>query len=84
MYICLLHNEPLAYDGMVLKTKACVKAMCGYSSTVHESKQTKSKPNPKEIIKYAVNEYRKAYEQLTRDGYPDKLADKLAKDVVLK
>jgi len=53
------------------------------SQTVPEPEEV-PKVNPKDLIKWALDEYTKTYNRLVKDGYPEALAAKLAKEAVMK
>ena len=80
LYVCVLHNIPLAVlqGTMIIKTDACLKAS---RLRVQQLEDPPVVP-VKEQIRLAVAEYRKVYAQLTKEGYPDSIADKCAKEAV--
>jgi len=39
---------------------------------------------PKDLMTYAIKEYRKLYQNLLRQGFPEPIADKIAQEGVLK
>jgi hypothetical protein len=39
---------------------------------------------PKDLMAYAIKEYRKLYQNLLRQGFPEPIADKIAQKEVLK
>lgn len=84
-FVCVLHNMPLVVEEgcLIRKDKACIRNMAYKSQTVPEPEEV-PKVNPKDIIKWALDEYTKTYNRLVKDGYPEALAAKLAKEAVLK
>ena len=78
VFVCVLHNEPLAVMSgyLISKTKACIAKQ----GTVEDAPIVP----PKELIKFAVTEYRKIYKSLLAQGIPESLADKMAQAEVLK
>lgn len=82
-FVCVLHNIPLVVEegSLIKKAEQCLKNIAYRSQTVPEPAE---KPiiKPKELIKWALNEYTKTYNQLIRDGYPEALAIKFAKEAV--
>jgi len=73
----VLHNEQLAAIGvMISKCPACLK-----KQGVVEDVPTVP---PKDLMTYAVKEYRKLYQDLLRQGFPEPIADKMAQEGVLK
>lgn len=84
IYVCVLHNLPLNFDGKVLKTEACRRAVAGFDDRIDPEPDVTIKVDRKEVMKYAVTQYRKAYLKLIDEGYVDMLADKFAKESVLK
>lgn len=76
-FTCVLHNEQLALTGvMISKCPACLK-----KQGVVEDVPTVP---PKDLMTYAVKEYRKLYQDLLRQGFPEPIADKMAQEGVLK
>lgn len=77
-YRCALYNEMLSTSQgtLVEKTRACVKAGCGFNSEVVD--EVTPAIEPQAIISMAINEYRKVYKSLRDQGYPEPMADKLA------
>lgn len=84
-FVCVLHNMPLVVEEgcLIRKDKACIRNMAYKSQTVPEPEEV-PKVNPKDIIKWALDEYTKTYNRLVKDGYPEALAAKLAKEAVMK
>ena len=39
---------------------------------------------PKDLMAYAIKEYRKLYQDLLHQGFPEPIADKMAQEGVLK
>lgn len=80
-YVCVLHNMPLdTVEGiLVKKDMACIRATAGFTSEVEDDIQV----DPKTVMKFTLQEYRKAYRQLTAQGYPDAMADKLAQQMTM-
>jgi len=68
---------------LIRKDKACIQNMAYKSQSVPDVDDT-PKVNPKDIIKWAITEYKRAYAKLVKDGYPEALAMKLAQESVLK
>ena len=77
-YVCVLHNIPLTVESkeLPLKCRKCVKATAGFASVVEDEP---IQVDPQVIIKMAVDDYRKIYKKLRTQGYPESMADKLAK-----
>lgn len=84
-FVCVLHNMPLVVEEgcLIRKDKACIQNMAYKSQSVPDVDDT-PKVNPKDIIKWAITEYKRAYAKLVKDGYPEALAMKLAQESVLK
>lgn len=84
-FVCVLHNMPLVVEEgcLIRKDKACIRNMAYKSQTVPDVDDA-PKINPKDIIKWALDEYTKTYNRLVKDGYPEALAAKLAKEAVMK
>ena len=80
-YVCVLHNMPLeVVEGMLVKKDtACIKDTAGFPSEVEDTIQD----DPKIVMKMTIQEYRKAYNKLVGQGYPDDMADKLAQQLIL-
>lgn len=78
-YVCVLHNIPLTVEAkeLPLKCRNCVKATAGFQSVVEDEEPVHV--DPQAIIKMAVDDYRKIYKKLRTQGYPESMADKLAK-----
>lgn len=77
-FTCVLHNEQLAVLGgkLILKCEACFS-----QQGVVEDTPTVS---PKDLMTYAIKEYRKLYQNLLHQGFPEPIADKMAQEGVLK
>jgi hypothetical protein len=76
-FTCVLHNEQLASTGPIIsKCGACLKKQ----GVVEDIPSVK----PKELMKYAVLEYRRIYFELIKQGIPEALADKMAQEEVLR
>lgn len=84
-FVCVLHNMPLVVEEgcMIRKAQACMRNMAYKSQTVPNVDDT-PKVNPKDVIKWALDEYNCVYNQLVSEGYPAALAMKVAKESVLK
>lgn len=84
-FVCVLHNMPLSLEegGMIYKSSACMRNMAYKSVEVPDETGTPA-VKPKDIIKWALDEYNRTYNKLLNDGYPAALAMKAAKDSVLK
>lgn len=80
---CALYNEMLdtTQGTLVVKTRACVKAGCGFASVVEDNPAPAVEP--KELMKLAIDEYRKTYKNLINQGYPEAIADKIARQYLL-
>lgn len=80
-HVCVLHNMPLASEGtLVIKERDCIRASAGYKSVVED---TEVNIDPKTVMKMTMQEYRKIYNKLLAQGYPDVMADKLAQQSLL-
>ena len=77
-FTCVLHNEQLTVIGnkLIYKCEACVN-----QQGVVEDAPTIP---PKDLMTYAIKEYRKLYQDLLRQGFPESIADKMAREEVLK
>jgi hypothetical protein len=77
-FTCVLHNEQLAVLGgkLISKCEACFSQQGIVSDT--------PTVEPKEIIKFAISEYRRIYKELVKQGFPEPIADKIAQEEVLK
>lgn len=69
--MCVLHNMPLVVEEgcLIRKTQACMRNMAYKSQTVPDVEDT-PKVNPKDMIKWALDEYNRVYNQLVSEGYP--------------
>lgn len=80
---CLLYNETLSVSGdFIDKTAACKRATAGFDSTI-DTVQEAPKVEPKKIIKHTVDLYIKTYKSLINDGYPQQMAEMLAKELII-
>ena len=77
-FTCVLHNDQLALLGGILVQKS---PACMSKQGVVEDVPT---VQPKDLMTYAVKEYRKLYQNLLRQGFPEPIADKMAQEGVLK
>ena len=84
-FVCVLHNIPLVVEEgcLIRKAQACMRNMAYKSQTVSEPEEA-PRVNPKDLIKWALDEYMKTYNQLVKDGYPEALASFAAKKAVTK
>lgn len=84
-FVCVLHNMPLVVEEgcLIRKAQQCMQNIAYKSQTVPEPDEP-PKVSPKNLIKWALDEYLKTYNQLVRAGYPEALAAKLAKEAVTK
>ena len=79
---CLLYNEALSVsNGMISKIRACEKATAGFEATINTIEETPT-VDPKRIIKHSVDLYIKTYKGLINDGYPQQMAEMLAKELI--
>lgn len=71
-FTCVLHNDQLALLGgaLIQKSPACMS-----KQGVVEDIPTVP---PKDLMQYAITEYRRIYMDLLKQGVPDKLAHKIA------
>ena len=77
-YRCILHNEPLTYDGAFIdKTEGCCVATAGVGIEILEPAPVAIEP--KKIIKMAIDEYTAQVGMLVAQGYPQAMAEKFAK-----
>ena len=81
-FVCVLHNMPLVVEEgcLIRKTQACMAC----KSQIVPDEEDAPKVNPKDMIKWALDEYNRVYNQLVNEGYPAALAMKVAKESVLK
>ena len=86
-YRCALYNYPLdtSNDKMPLKTRDCIKATCGFKSVVEDVPMVDNGPivDPKQLMKMTIDEYNKVLKQLKSQGYPDAIAERVAKEYML-
>lgn len=82
LFVCVLHNEPLLVEQakLILKTPRCLKASQFCKTEIEDMPRIP----PRELVRQAVLEYRKIYQQLMADGIPEPLADKYAREAVIK
>ena len=71
-FTCVLHNDQLLLlDGtLIQKSPACMAKQGVVGDTPYVS--------PKDLMQYAITEYRRIYKDLLKQGVPDKLAHKMA------
>lgn len=82
-YKCLLYDRELSSKGkFVDKTRECCMAAAGYESVITEPAPAPS-IDPQSLMKQAVDLYAKTYADLLNQGYPDKIADQVAREYVL-
>ena len=82
-YKCLLYDRELSSKGkFVDKTRECCMAAAGYESVITEPAPVPS-IDPQSLMKQAVDLYAKTYADLLNQGYPDKIADQVAREYVL-
>lgn len=86
-YRCALYNMPLAVEEGIMIEKAydCKRATAGFKSVVEDVEDTESVPtvNPKLIVKATLDEYIKIRKQLIGQGYPEVVADKVAREYLI-
>ena len=77
-FTCVLHNDQLALLGgaLIQKSPACAAKQGVVGDTPYVS--------PKDLMQYAITEYRRIYKDLLDQGVPDKLAHKMAQKEALK
>lgn len=84
---CALYNELLSTEGkdVVLKARACERAVCGFKSVVEDVEEVDNGPSvdPKYLMKTTIQEYLKTKNKLLSQGYPEFVADKVAQQYVL-
>ena len=83
----MLHNEPLTVSSgiMIHKADDCLaKKGIVEDKPVIESKPALPAIPTKEIMKYAITQYKSIYNELLMNNIPDKLAQKYAMEEVLK
>lgn len=85
-HFCALYNDPLLSEGqaLILKSKACIRATQGYGSVVEDIDEPNMPTvDPKLLMKTTISEYMKTYKKLINDGYPEAIAEKVAKEHLL-
>lgn len=87
-YRCALYNMPLEVDSdtQVFKTRDCERAMYGHKSVVEDIADTPHVPavEPKRLIEATIKEYDRMRKELVAQGYPAPLAERLAKEYLVK
>ena len=79
---CMLHDEPLNYDGTFIeKTKGCKVASVGVAIEILDPEPVHA--DPKQLMRMTIDEYNKQVNGLVATGYPHNIATKLAKQYVL-
>lgn len=75
-FTCVLHNDQLALLGgaLIQKSLACMSKQ----GMVEDAPYVP----PKDLMQYAITEYRRIYNDLLNQGVPDKLAHKMAQKEV--
>lgn len=82
-YTCTLYNQPLsATDGEVHKVRDCCRATAGYTSNI-DSTPRETTVDPKDIIAATISLYIDTVESLKSQGYPQQLAEQIAKKDIL-
>lgn len=80
---CALYDAQLvAKNGLIEKVPACCRATAGYPSTINEPPPA-PQVQPKEIIKQAIDMYTKTVNDLVKQGYPQVMAENIARKVLL-
>lgn len=80
-YRCMLYDEPLKFDGTLLeKTYTCCKNTAGFGIEIEDEPPA---ADPKELMKLAINLYSKTLKDLINQGYPQEIADTVAKQYIL-
>ena len=83
-YSCRLYGEALwANDGLIQKTHQCKLASIGIATEVEEPAPGPT-ISPKELMKHTIELYSKTVKDLQSQGYPTPLAEKVAKQHILK
>ncbi len=81
-YRCMLHDEPLNYDGTFIeKTQGCKVASVGVAIEILDP--APPQVEPKQLMRMTIDEYNKQVKDLVATGYPYPMATKLAKQYVL-
>lgn len=83
-FVCVMHNLPLVVEEgcLIRKAPQCLRNMFQRGLTVTEPDVPQI--NPKELMKWTMDEFDKIYKNLLTAGYPDALAMKTAREHVLK
>ena len=83
-YTCSLYDQSLYTDGsMIQKAHACKLACVGVATEVVEPDPGPT-ISPKELMEHTIEQYSKTVKELQRQGYPQPLAEKAAKQYILK
>lgn len=83
-YRCALYNEILTSEGaLISKSRCCQKAMAGFKSKVVDADDMAPSVDPRLIVKTTISEYNKIRKQLISQGYPETIAEKVAKETLL-
>lgn len=81
-FSCVLHDEPLSYDGTFIeKTQGCKVASVGVAVEIYDVEPPQI--DPKQIIKLSIEGYESKIKELVANGYPHPLAAKFAKQYML-
>ena len=81
---CLLYEESLSVnDGLITKVRACCEATVGYPSVIDPVPPPPPVVNPKDLMKQSIDLYVKTLTELMTQGYPQPIADKVARQYVL-
>lgn len=82
-YYCILHEEYMANDHtFVYKPNVCIEMTAGFKDEVNEPEPL-PQVNPQLIIRETLKEYNKTVKTLTKQGYPQQLAETIATKYVL-
>lgn len=80
---CTLYDVQLVVrNGLIEKVPECCRATAGFASTIDEPPPAPT-VNPKEIIKQAIDMYSKTVKSLVDQGYPQVMAETIAKKSML-
>ena len=80
----MLYGESLyADDSLIQKTRQCKLACIGIAQEVAEPAPGPTIP-PKELMKHTIELYSKTVKDLQSQGYPQSMAEQVAKKHVLK
>lgn len=80
---CSLYDEDLLADSTFThKTKKCINATAGFQVTADEP--TTPVVDPRLIIRETLNSYKKAVEDLVKQGYPRNMAETIATKYILE